>query len=129
MKNRLYIFLIVLFFSCAAKSNESSTVVLYHKLNDKYTFKIEDVISDSRCPKNKNCVWEGQVELIISIYENENFLNNEILVLNAKNLEINKGILEKYTLNKKIISIQIHPEKNQENKMELNSYYLEIIVE
>lgn len=101
----------------------------FHKINDKYTFTIKDILSDSRCPKDVQCVWEGQVELVISIFENEIFLKEELIILNTKNFENNRSILERYTLNKKIIGIQIFPEKIQNEEIDLKDYFLEIILD
>ena len=107
MRNSLSILLLILSIGCGSNKipEPAQNEKEIHKINDIYTFTIKEILSDSRCPKDVQCVWEGQVELVISIYENEKFLKDELIVLNAKNFEINRSILERYTLNKKIIRI------------------------
>lgn len=99
------------------------------KINDIYSFKIKEIITDSRCPVDVNCVWQGQVELVISVYENDDFLEDEHLILDGKNLEYNKAIFEKYTFGKKVNGISIYPQKKENEKIELKDYYLEVFVE
>ena len=131
MKNILYVLLAVFTIGCVSNKipEHSQNEKGFHKINDRYTFTIKEILSDSRCPKDVQCVWEGQVELVISFYENERFLKEELIVLNTKNFEKNRSILEQYTLNKKISRIQIFPEKIQNKEIELKDYFLEITVE
>lgn len=129
MKKIICLCIISLISSCATKINEETDEVLYHKLNDIYSFKIKEIITDSRCPVDVNCVWQGQVELVISVYENDDFLEDEHLILEGKNLEYNKAIFEKYTFGKKVNGISIYPQKKENEKIELKDYYLEVFVE
>ena len=33
-------------------------------------FKFVEVLQDSRCPKNVNCVWAGEVVVLVDVFEN-----------------------------------------------------------
>ena len=131
MQNILYVLLAVFSIGCVSNKipEPSQNKKEFHKINDRYTFTIKEILSDSRCTKDVQCVWEGQVEVVITFYENERFLKEELIVLNTKNFEKNRSILEQYTLNKKISRIQIFPEKIQNKEIELKDYFLEITVE
>ncbi|MFX0084366.1 MAG: hypothetical protein ACFFAU_01730 [Candidatus Hodarchaeota archaeon] len=46
--------------------------------------KFVDVLSDSRCPSDVECIWEGTVSLLINIQYNSQDLGN--FILNSSNL-------------------------------------------
>ncbi|MFX0123604.1 MAG: hypothetical protein ACFFAE_08165 [Candidatus Hodarchaeota archaeon] len=46
--------------------------------------KFVDVLEDSRCPSDVECVWEGTVSLMINIQHNSQALGN--FILNSSNL-------------------------------------------
>ncbi len=46
--------------------------------------KFVDVLSDSRCPSDVECIWEGTVSLLINIQFNSQDLGN--FILNSSNL-------------------------------------------
>lgn len=43
--------------------------------------KFENVLEDSRCPKDAQCVWAGQVRLSVSVYTSKVNLENQVLTL------------------------------------------------
>ena len=120
MKNLVVLMLFVLSISCASQKTET------HKLSEEYSFKIKEIISDSRCPEGVTCVWAGEVELVLSIYKEGAFYKEETMTLNFKNFPENKLLLEKYTSNKKIKSIEVLPEKKQDVEISLEDYSLKI---
>ena len=120
MKNLVVLIIFVLSISCASQQIET------HKLSEEYSFKIKKVISDSRCPEGVACVWAGEVELVLSIYKEGVFYKDEMMTLNFKNFPENKLLLEKYTLNKKIRSIEVFPIKQQGIVISMEDYSLKI---
>jgi hypothetical protein len=44
-------------------------------------------LTDSRCPSDVTCVWQGQAKILIVINKNSQNLGNFSLILNDKNLE------------------------------------------
>ena len=128
MKKIVSFFIVVLLIGCASKKNEVATdsSVQTNKLSEEYSFRIKEIISDSRCPEDVNCVWAGEVELVLSIYKENVFYKNDSLTVNFKNFLTNKSILEKYTSSKTIKSIEVLPEKKQGVEIKLEDYSLKI---
>ena len=120
MKNLVVLMLFVLSISCASQKTET------HKLSEEYSFKIKEIISDSRCPEGVTCVWAGEVELVLSIYKEGAFYKEETMTLNFKNFPENKLLLEKYTSNIKIKSIEVLPNKKQDVEISKKDYSLKI---
>ena len=58
------------------------------------TLEIEfvKVISDSRCPKNVQCVWAGEAKILVKVYRNGVFDSEEQLTIHPQGIE--KTILE-----------------------------------
>jgi hypothetical protein len=131
MKNLVVLFVLVLSISCASQKEDSTEIkqVETHKLSEEYSFKIKEIISDSRCPEGVSCIWAGEVELVLSIYKEGVFYKDEMVTLNFKNFPENKFLLEKYTLNKKIKSIEVLPIKKQGVEISLEDYSLKIDLE
>ena len=44
-------------------------------------------LTDSRCPSDVTCVWQGQAKILVDINKNNQNLGNFSLILNDKNLE------------------------------------------
>ncbi|MEQ3661066.1 MAG: hypothetical protein ABNG98_04120 [Flavobacterium sp.] len=128
MKNIIGFFIVVMLFGCASKKEESTTDLTLQKniLSEEFSFKIKEIISDSRCPKDVNCVWAGEVELILSIYKDNVFYKDETLIISFKNFPENKWVLEKYTSSKTIKSFVVLPEKKQSVEIKLEDYSLKI---
>ena len=93
------------------------------------SFKIEKIISDSRCPEGVQCVRAGEVKLTVGVYEN-NLKTEEVdLVIDYMNFEENKSFFEsKITLkNKKIDTIQIYPKSLSGVTIEEKEYKLKLV--
>jgi hypothetical protein len=128
MKKIVFLFILVLSISCASQKDGSTSVqpAETYKLSEEYSFKIKKIISDSRCPEGVNCVWAGEVELILSIYKKSNVLEEKTLVFNHETLAENKRFLEKYTSGRKIANIEVAPVKKQGLEITLEEYFLKI---
>lgn len=131
MKKIIGFFIVVMLLGCASKKEEATTDLTFNKniLSEKFSYKIKEIISDSRCPEGVNCVWAGEVDLILSIYKEGVFYKEEQLVINFKNFQQNKWVLEQYTLSKPIKSIEILPVKKQDAVLKVDDYNLEITFE
>ena len=128
MKKLVGFIIVLLVISCASKKEEvkADLPVQIHKLSKEFSFKIKEVISDSRCPEGVNCVWAGEVELVLSIYKESIFYKDESLIINFENFTKNKLLLEKYTSSQIIKSIEVLPEKKQGVEINLENYSLKI---
>ena len=56
---------------------------------------IKQVISDARCPEGVNCVWGGEAQVLVSVYQNKKWMDEEILTFSSKKVEENKTWLSK----------------------------------
>lgn len=93
------------------------------------SFKIEKIISDSRCPEGVQCVWAGEVNLLLGVYENNSKTEEVDLVIDYRNFEQNKTFFEsKIPLkNKKIESIEILPNKLEGIQIDEKEYELKLV--
>ncbi len=51
---------------------------------DRVKIKFVKVLQDSRCPKGVNCVWAGEVTVLIDIYQKGKKKESKKLTLNSK---------------------------------------------
>lgn len=98
-------------------------------VNKELSFKIEKILSDSRCPEGVQCVRAGEVKLTVGFYENDSKTEEVDLVIDYRNFEQNKTFFEsKIPLkNKKIEAIQILPNRIAGKNIEENEYQLKLI--
>ena len=92
--NIMKIFLLTLLTFCAATSvhSQNSTPlfgkVLYGEVMEfggvEVTF--EKVISDSRCPKNTNCIWAGEAKVLLAVSRGGKLLEKKEVVISASNV-------------------------------------------
>ena len=92
MKKLILVCLIVfsnLLFS--QNSLKVETPIIMSKLNigkclkfDRVKIKFVKVLQDSRCPKGVNCVWAGEVTVLIDIYQKGKKKESKKLTLNSK---------------------------------------------
>lgn len=90
MKN---IFFVLLFAPCLifGQERDSSSVqeVLINytlqigKIADfgETSVKFIKIVSDSRCPKNVTCIWQGEAKVLIGIFNNEEMVDQKVIVI------------------------------------------------
>ena len=69
------------------------------------SFKFKKIISDSRCPKGVTCIWAGEVEVLVEVFEN-GISSGEMIINKGNNslaalfglidLKISKMLVEPY---------------------------------
>lgn len=83
-----------------------------------------DVVGDSRCPKDAQCIWEGQARIILKIKQEGEAEKEKEVKLHNISAEKPKEVV----LNKKsklqIIGLQPYPVSDEE--IDLKSYYLQV---
>ena len=135
MKTTSILIALCLFTSCASKQiiNENEIIInatSNTSVGNDYEMKITKVISDSRCPEGVNCVWAGEVQLVLAIYKENILEKEETVFINYKKLEYNKQFFRSYiTTEKKIKDFIILPIKKQEQTIDLKDYILKIEME
>ena len=48
-----------------------------------YYLQLKNVLDDSRCPKGVTCVWAGEAEIIVFVYENKKILEEKTIIIST----------------------------------------------
>ncbi len=132
MKNIFFALFTILVISCSSTKFDEDLLIIStteRKVVTKdLSFKIEKILSDSRCPEGVQCVWAGEVHLLLGVYENNSKTEKIELKINHQNFTENKSFFEtKIPLeNKKIETIQILPNKVEGIQIEEKEYQLKL---
>lgn len=127
----ILIFLTLLVAQCASKENETKDTS--NNMNDQqldqnqeeYQFKLKKVIADSRCPEGLNCVWEGQVEMVVSVYKENELVEEKELIVNSQTTDKNVAWANQYSKNK-ITFIGVLPKRIKDQEIKESEYELVI---
>ena len=113
----------------------NDSTILVSRLNCKKSISIEDinlkfeeVLSDSRCPKDVQCVWAGEAKVLIEISQNGNVINRKEIIIDVKGImnEASNLIYASNTI--KVYATGLYPYPTTSQKKDLETYYLEISV-
>ncbi|WP_148639302.1 hypothetical protein [Aquimarina longa] len=137
MKKIIFIlFLSIPFIALYAQDSIATTppkIITKLKIGNTATFdtksiKIIKLIGDSRCPVDATCIWEGEVTLLVGLYENDALKEEKELVFSSKN--INPDHLEKLLTSgqKTIYAHSISPQASTEESIDSYEYYLNLLV-
>ena len=93
-----------------------------------YQMVLKELISDSRCPEGVNCIWAGEVTVLVSVYENKKFIEDKTITISIPKTDENIAILSNYlpTSQKKIKSVDIFPYPKKGVVLDAKSYYVRI---
>jgi hypothetical protein len=84
------------------------------------------LISDSRCPKNVQCIRAGEAEVLVAVYKNGKFSHEKKLVFHASGV-VNQEQLQLF--NSEYLNIQglaLHPYPFGVGKIIDENYYLDL---
>jgi hypothetical protein len=89
--------------------------------------ELVEVLSDSRCPKQVQCIRAGEAFIVVNIYKGEEkFLQEKLEVYPKK---INEYALEKLSdFHSKVVDIALLPYPNGIDKIDLSNYCLQLII-
>lgn len=93
-----------------------------------YHVILKSVFNDSRCPEGTNCVWAGEVSVVVEVYHDKNFVEEKTLTLNTKNRLENTQWFSKY-YSKKIKSIAVFPYPKEGLIVKGKKKYIAIVFE
>jgi len=97
------------------------------EVDEHFTLELAEVLSDSRCPKNVQCIRAGEAIVLVNIYKNG-------IVERQEKITIYPTIMQKNTLEllssklTKTIAISLLPYPDGLSKTELSNYCLELTV-
>ena len=98
MKNILFGLFSILIVSCSStKFDENILNIGTTEKSDAtkdLSFKIEKIISDSRCPEDVQCVRAGEVKLTVGVYDSDSKTEEVDLVIDHMSFEQNKSFFE-----------------------------------
>jgi hypothetical protein len=131
MKKRALIFsLFLMVFQIHAQEKKANTPVIVVKLMESEKFKVEDaslhfekVVSDSRCPSDVTCVWQGEAKIKVSLIKDGKMVEGKELVL-ANPVQDNTA----FTLGKKafkIYGLMPYPTSKMKSEGKID-YYLQV---
>lgn len=89
---------------------------------------LKQIVSDSRCPEGVNCIWAGEIKLLVSVYQDKQFVSDETVTVSGKNFQENKDWLVRYlpSTKKNVQSIAVFPYPKEGIKINPKDYYLKI---
>lgn len=90
-----------------------------------YRLQLVKVISDSRCPSDVTCVWAGEAQVMVSVYQNKKHLQDETITLSKKNTAENLQWFSKYT-GKNVKQVLLFPLPKSESSGQVERPYLKI---
>lgn len=92
------------------------------------SLKFIGVAEDSRCPSDVSCFWEGQVKIMVALYDSEKLLEEKELIFKGKgaNLQPKKGLFD--TKDKNVYGYSVSPYPSSSTPIASDDYYLELIV-
>jgi hypothetical protein len=114
--------------SCSSKKNTTSNGLIISQeiiKKDGIAFVLKSIVNDSRCPKGVECITAGDVEAVVSVYNNNVLVEESNLVFSSQNKEINSDWFSKYT-SLKIESIQVLPYPKEGKKTNPKEYFIKI---
>lgn len=119
--------LVLLFFSFSFYAQNEIKITSKKCVPKKgYHLRLKSVFDDSRCPEGVNCIWAGEVSIVVEVYRDKKFVEEQKLTLNSKNQEGNLQWFSKY-FSKKIQSVELLPYPKQGKIIKFKSQYLSVI--
>ena len=96
----------------------------YVNLDIPAEIEVAEVVEDSRCPKNVDCVWAGQVKIKFSLETKEEEAQNLVLTLRDDRPEEDKKVINGYSY--QLLSVYPYPEAGK--KIEPHDYIIELVI-
>ena len=88
--------------------------------------KLKSVFNDSRCPQGVECIWAGEVSVIVEIYKDKKLVEEKTLTFNSKNREENNKWFENY-FSKKIKMVSIMPIRKDGEQVNPKKYFINVV--
>jgi hypothetical protein len=122
----------LLFFTMLTYAQPPKAKIHYFSVSQKecvkkkgYRLQLKTVVSDSRCPEGVTCVWAGEAQIVVSVYKDKKFLQDETLTLSSRHMQENAAWFTKYT-GKNVAHVSLLPYPKEGIPNNLKTYYLKI---
>jgi len=97
------------------------------QIDEGFEIELVEVLSDSRCPKNVQCIRAGEAIILVNIYKKGKVVRQEKLMIYPTTIqESTLQVLSSKLSNTTAISLLPYP--NGVDKMELSNYCLELTI-
>lgn len=127
MKQIIVLFVFIISLSCSGQKEINTATFSQKMQNTKKTqLVLNKVIADSRCPEGVSCIWAGEVEIIVSVYENKQPIKNHTLRLSSKLKKENLAWFSAYYPDKEISEIALLPYPKNGVKTAPEDYFVKI---
>ena len=129
MKNIFFFFLLIFSISVFAQESKQKPVKITQKnclAKKGYSFRLKEVTSDSRCPEGVQCIWAGEVQMVILVYKDKKIVEETKLTVSPNNNEEAISFFTKYDTKNKIKSIYVLPSPIKDKILDRKAYHLEI---
>ena len=119
------------------KENERNTPEIISKISIGENFLLPDgktsiqftkVLSDSRCPEGTQCIWAGEVSVIVGMYDKGKFVKDINITFSPKDVTKNKPYLLFETEDSKYFATGMTPYPKEGSKIEPKEYAMEISI-
>ena len=131
MKNIFFFLLLIFstsFFGQESQQTKKPIKISYKNCLAKkgYSFRLKEITSDSRCPEGVQCIWAGEVHLIVLVYKDKKMVEETKLTLSPNNNEEAINFFTKYDTKNKIKSIYVFPFPIKDKILDKKQCYLEV---
>ena len=131
MKNTILAFILICSWSCVAQVEnlKSYSVTQKECLNKSgYTLVLKQVTTDSRCPQGLNCIWMGEAQALVAVYNKKKLVEEILITFSPKNTLENNAFFAKYGKEKykNIQNVLLVPYPKKDVKIKPKDYYIKI---
>jgi DUF971 family protein len=87
---------------------------------------LKEVLSDSRCPVGVNCIWAGEIKLVVSLYQDKKFLKEETLTISGNSNQENTSRFAQHLQvgKRNVKSVNVLPRPKEGVKIKAKDYYM-----
>lgn len=102
-------------------------ILMYGEMADfgNTQIKFKKVISDSRCPKDVQCVWAGEAKVLVEVYKNGVLDSAKELIFSPRNKILDIIHSDILTIN----AVRLQPYPNTATPKDNDEYYLVLDVQ
>ena len=117
----------IFFFSFSLFSQNSEKITTKKCIPKKgLHLKLKSVFNDSRCPQGVDCIWVGEVSVVVEIYKDKKLVEEKTLIFNSKNREQNNKWFESYFA-KKIKMVSVMPIRKDGEQVKPKKYFINVV--
>jgi hypothetical protein len=132
MKNVLVALMLIFSFSLVAQNSKDISYLKIKQnscINKKgNSLILKEVLSDSRCPEGVNCIWAGEIKIVLAVYLDKKIIKEETMTISGTNSQENIAWFTQYLPadRRNIQKINVFPHPKEGVKIKSKNYYIRI---